>query len=161
VYSVECDKTRSTRHVSRFASRRQILVVPSYNRPRSCGDGSQEGVSVRRTPALRQLPPEAPGHSGPAPRAIPGQAELLLRSRRLQEESDTAVGTLPRPKGVPRRRDYRNQCHAAGADTRSVLGVRLGFWFPARSVPFRGLSCSGCQTWFLVSGSICAMSYWS
>ena len=48
--------------------------------------------------------------------AVP-QTELLLRSRRLQEESDTAVGTLPRPKGLPRRRRHPHQRHAARADT--------------------------------------------
>ena len=77
----------------------------------------KQRVSVRRTPALRQLPPQATGHSRPASRATAPQTELLLRSRRLQEESDTAVGTLPRPKGLPRRHRHPDQRHAARADT--------------------------------------------
>ena len=96
MYSVVCHNSGVLDHVSRFASRRQILVVPSGGRRRSCGENPQEGVSVRRTPALRQLPPQAAGHSRPASRATAPQTELLLRSRRLQEESDTAVGALPR-----------------------------------------------------------------
>ena len=47
-------------------------------------------------------PRQAAGHSRPASRATAPQTELLLRSRRLPEESDTAVGALPRPKGLPR-----------------------------------------------------------
>ena len=77
----------------------------------------QERVSVRRTSALRQLPPEATGHSRPATRATAPQTELLLRSRWLQEESDTAVGTLPRPEGLLGRHHHRHQRHAARADT--------------------------------------------
>ena len=76
----------------------------------------QERMSLRRTSALRQLPPQAARHSRPATRATVPQTELLLRSRRLQEESDTAVGTLPRPKGLPRRHRHPHQRHAAGAD---------------------------------------------
>jgi hypothetical protein len=56
------------------------------------------------------------GHSPPASRATAPQTELLLRSRRLQEENDTAVAALPRPKGLRRRCDHRNQRHAARAD---------------------------------------------
>ena len=51
------------------------------------------------------------------PRATVPQTELLLRSRRLPEESDTAVGALPRSKGLPRRHRHPDQRHAAGADT--------------------------------------------
>ena len=77
----------------------------------------KKACSVRRPPALRQLPPEATGHSRPATRATAPQTELLLRSRRLQEESDTAVGTLPRPKGLFGRHHHRHQRHAARAIT--------------------------------------------
>ena len=87
------------------------------SRPRSCGDDPQESMSLRRTPALRQLSPEARGTPRPATRATAPQTELLLRSRRLQEESDTSVGSLPRPKGLPRRHRHRHQRHAARADT--------------------------------------------
>ena len=51
------------------------------------------------------------------PRATVPQTELLLRSRRLQEESDAAVGSLPRPKGLSRRHRHPHQRHAARADT--------------------------------------------
>ena len=74
-------------------------------------------MSVRRTPALRQLPPEAAGHSRPATRSTMHQTELLLRSRWLQEESDAAVGTLPRSKGLSRHHRHPHQRHAAGAVT--------------------------------------------
>jgi len=87
------------------------------DRPRSRGDDPQARVFLRRTPALRSLPPEATGHRRPAPRITADQTELLLRSRWLQEESDTAIGTLPRPKGLPRRRHSRDQRHAARADS--------------------------------------------
>ena len=66
-----------------------------------------------RTPALRQLPSQAARHSRPATRARMPQIQLLLRSRRLQEASDTAVGALPRAKGLPRRDRHPDQRHAA------------------------------------------------
>ncbi len=50
-------------------------------------------------------------------RATAPETELLLRSRRLQEESDPAVSTLPRPKGLSRRHHHRHQRHATRADT--------------------------------------------
>ena len=50
----------------------QFLVVPFHDRPRPCGDCPQARVSVRRTPALCQLPPEAPGRSRSAPRDLAG-----------------------------------------------------------------------------------------
>ena len=61
MYSVACQNLGVLDHVSPFASRRQILVVPFCDRPRSCGDHAHECVSVRRTPAQRQLPAEATG----------------------------------------------------------------------------------------------------
>ena len=70
---------------------RQVLVVPFGSRPGSRGDHPQARVFLRRTPALRQLPPQAPGHSRPAPRGTAPQTELLLRSRRLPKESDAAT----------------------------------------------------------------------
>ena len=45
------------------------------------------------------------------------QIELLLRSRRLQEASHTAVGTLPRAKGLSGRHRHPRRRHAAGAVT--------------------------------------------
>jgi hypothetical protein len=43
----------------------------------------KKACPVWRAPALRQLSPEATGHSRPVTRATAGQTELLLRSRRL------------------------------------------------------------------------------
>ena len=78
---------------------------------------SQAGMSLRRTPALRQLPPQAAGRARHAPRDLPAQTQLLLRARRVPQESDSAVGALPRPKGLPRRRGHSGRRHAARADT--------------------------------------------
>jgi hypothetical protein len=104
-------------HVSRFASNRQVLVVPSCRRSGPRRDCSQESLSVRRTPAPLQLPPQASRHSPAASPATVPQTELLLRSRGLQEESHTPVGPLPGPDGLPRRRDDPHQRHAARANT--------------------------------------------
>ena len=49
------------------------------------------------------------------PERIPLPAELLLRSRRLQEEGDAAVGAFPRPQGLPRCRGHLGRRHAARA----------------------------------------------
>jgi hypothetical protein len=96
-------------YVSRFASLGQVLVVPFGDRPGS-GEGSpQEGVSLRRPAALHQLPSEAKGHAPPTTRAPVPQTELLLRSRRLQEEGDAALGTLPRTKGLSGRHWDRSE----------------------------------------------------
>ena len=59
------------------------------------------------------------------PRGVPAgliestahQTELLLRSRRLQEENDTTVGALPRSQGLPGRHRHPHQRHAARAVT--------------------------------------------
>ena len=63
---------------------------------------------MRRTPA-RSNYLRKPRGTTPATRARAGQTELLMRLRRLQEAADIAVGTLPRPEGLPRRRDHRNR----------------------------------------------------
>src|SRR5271165_3099527 len=74
-------------------------------------------MSLRRPPPLRQLSQEAQGHPCTVAQGTTPQTELLLRSRRLQEESDTSLGSLPRPKSIPRRHRHRSQYHAARADT--------------------------------------------
>ena len=51
------------------------------------------------TPPLRQLPSQATRHSRPATRATMPETQLLLRPRRLQEASHTAVGAIPRANG--------------------------------------------------------------
>jgi hypothetical protein len=123
VYSVVCHNLGVLDHVSRFAWRCQVLIVSFRDRPRSCRVSPEERLSVRRTSALRQLPPEATGHSPPTSRATAPQTELLLRSRWLSEEDDTTVGTLSRPEGVLERHHHRDQRHAARANTTSYPGT--------------------------------------
>src|SRR5271156_3096966 len=80
------------------------------------------------TPPLRRLSAESPRHPWPASRVPAHQTELLLRSRRLQKESDAAVGALPGPKGLPGRHHHPHQRHAARAiatpDPRALGSLR-------------------------------------
>ena len=60
--------------------------------------------------------PTTPGSLGALPSRSPSRAaptELLLRSRRLPQASHTAVGAVPRPKGLPQRHGHLDQRHAA------------------------------------------------
>ena len=49
------------------------------------------------------------------PRCLRLPAELLLRSRRLPQEGHAAIGAVPRPEGLPRRRGRLGRRHAARA----------------------------------------------
>ena len=82
---------------------------------------------LRRPPASRpvpaaddctaQLSPQASGRAPHAPRDLPAPIQLLLRARRLPQASDSALGALPRTKGLPRRRGHSGRRSAARANT--------------------------------------------
>ena len=81
---------------------------------------------------------KATRHPRPASRARVPETELLLRSRRLQEEGDTAVGALPRAKGLPGR--HRHPRSAPCGKGRPHAG---SVSFPHASAPTAGPSPAG------------------
>src|SRR5262249_51095106 len=93
----------------------QVLVLPFRRRRGSGRDRPQGRLSLRGTPALRQLSPQAPRHSPPAPLVPVPQAELLLRSRRMPPAPHASVSALPRSHVLSRSRRHPHQRHAAGA----------------------------------------------
>ena len=62
------------------------------------------GLSLRWPVALAKYPRKPRGDA--SPRRIRLQAQFLLRAGRLPQEGDAAVGTVPRPEGLPRRRGH-------------------------------------------------------
>jgi hypothetical protein len=95
-------------------------------------------LSLRRTPPLRQLPSQAPGHSPPTSRAPLSPTELLLRSRRLPPARHAPVGPVPGPNRLPRRHRHPHQRPAARAlATTAPRAVRS---FRRRSADHRPLA---------------------
>ena len=83
-------------------SQRQFLAVPRFGGPKIW----RETRTDRDVPAAgASTVPTTPGSRGAAPtrspRPTPAPIQLLLRARRLPQENDSAVGALPRPKGLP------------------------------------------------------------
>src|SRR6516225_6320545 len=68
---------------------------------------------VRWSPPLRQLPACTAGRAGSSAGEVSLPVQLLLRSRRLQEEGDAAIGPFSRQNGLPGCRGDLDQRQAA------------------------------------------------
>ena len=138
MYSVVFPQPRSTPRCIMICCACQLLGVSFFDRPRPRRHDPPEGMPLRRTPAPGQLPPEAAGRPRGSARGVRLPTELLLRSGRLPQAGDTAVGAVSRSEGLPRCRGHPGRGHAARADRHGGSAS-----FPSSSAPTGGPSPAG------------------
>jgi hypothetical protein len=90
----------------------QLLVVSFFHRPGSRPHGPAQGLPVRRPSASRQLSPQAARHCPGSSQGLRLPLQFLLRTRRLPQAADAALGAFPRPQGLSLGRGRAGQRHA-------------------------------------------------